>query len=1050
MIRQLLFFRLQESQFLPGRIAACGILFSLFLVTQLSAQSNLVKGKVTSSDDGSTLPGVNVVIKGTTTGTTTGADGTYSIAASSDDVLVFSFVGYASTEASVGQRTSIDVVLETDVTSLSEVVVVGYGSVKKTDLTGSVSLVDAKELTKVNTNNVTQMLQGRVAGVSIVSDGQPGASPKVTIRGVSTFGTGGTDSEPLYVVDGLPLGGTVGTSPTTNDRAQPNSRFNPIRDINPNDIESIQVLKDASAGAIYGVRAANGVVIITTKKGRLNQPLKIDLNTYYGVQTVGKKIPVTNRVQYQEINRETFNNGGVPGNIPNGNNPNSPLFIDDIDTDWQEEGLKDGYLSNVNVGFTGGGANTTYYASLDYFKNGGTMVGNGPDYERYSVKLNTDSKKGKFRFGQNMYITKSDETSGLRVSGIPGANPPFINDLLWAAPTIPVRDPSRKGGYGGSSGSIENSLSLNIIGLNSMVENNRSTFRTIVGGYGELDLLEGLTYKVNLQYDYTQENSDLFIPEYDLGFFFPNGSASYAKTLITRSSGLVENTLSYKKTINKHNFDLLGGVTFQNFISNENRGRTSGLQEPYVPSLSNGIGTKTISEFADRNSIYSLLGRINYNYDDKYFITANIRRDGSSKFSEANRFDIFPSVALAWKLHNEFALPEFINELKIRGGWGELGNQAIPNYAFQPTLNQNVTYSFNDARIFGSAAIAAVDPNLRWEKRSSSNIALDARLFNSIDFTVEYYSNKAEDILVAVPLPLTFGALPASLLTNGGSMKNSGFEFSMSYRKTFGDLFIDVSPNFYTVKNEVLAIGEGSPTLDDLGERTIPGGSLGRHYGCVYDGIFQTTEEVTNHAFQSGGTAPGDIRFKNLNGDNVINDDDRTFIGNALPDFYYGLNLTAEYKNFDFTFFASGSSGAVAINNQYRALMSSQSSGNTNYHEDILGRWTTTNTNAEVPRMIFLDPNLNARASDRPEWLQSTNYLRLNTISIGYTLPQGILDRVKLSRVRFYVTGQNLHTFTPYKGFNPDFQSISILAPGFDFGTYPRPRTYMAGLQLSF
>ncbi len=1048
MIRELLFFKLREIQFLPGRTAACGILFSLFLATQLSAQSN-IKGKVTSSDDGSTLPGVNVVIKGTTTGTTTGADGTYSIAASSDDVLVFSFVGYASTETNVGQQTSIDVVLKTDVTSLSEVVVVGYGSVKKTDLTGSVSLVDAKELTKLNTNNVTQMLQGRVAGVAIVSDGQPGASPKVTIRGVSTFGTGGTDSEPLYVVDGLPLGGTVGTAPS-NDRAQPNLRFNPIRDINPNDIESIQVLKDASAGAIYGVRAANGVVIITTKKGRLNQPLKVDLNAYYGVQKIGNTIPVTNRVQYQEINRETFTNGGVPGSIPNGNNPNSPLFIDDIDTDWQEEGLKNGYLQNLNIGFTGGGANTTYFASLDYFKNGGTMVGNGPDYERYSVKLNTDSKKGIFRFGQNMYITKSDETSGLRVSGLPGANPPFINDLLWAAPTIPVRDPSRKGGFGGSSGSVENSLSLNIIGLNSLVDNSRSTFRSIIGAYGELDFFKNLTYKINLQYDFTQENSELFIPEYDLGFFFPNGSASYAKTLATRTSGLVENTVTYKKLINKHSIDLLGGVTFQNFISNEDRGRTSGLQEPYVPSLSNGIGTKTISEYVDRNSIFSLLGRVNYNYADKYFITANIRRDGSSKFSEDNRYDIFPSIAVAWKLHNEFAFPEFINELKIRGGWGELGNQAIPNYAFQPTLNQNITYSFNDTRIFGSAEIAAVDPNLQWEKRSSSNVALDVKLLNSIEFTAEYYSNKAEDILVAVPLPLTFGALPASFLTNGGSMKNTGFEFSMSYRKEIGELFIDLSPNFYTVKNEVLAIGEGSATLDDLGERTVVGGSLGRHYGWVYDGLFQTNEEVTNHAFQSSGTGPGDIRFKDLNNDNVINDNDRTFIGSALPNFYYGFNITAEYKNFDFTFFASGSSGAVAINNQYRALMSSQSSGNTNYHEDILGRWTPTNTNTDVSRMIFLDPNLNGRASDRPGWLQSTNYLRLNTISIGYSLPQAILDRVKLSRARFYLTGQNLHTFTPYKGFNPDFQSISILAPGFDFGTYPRPQTYMAGVQLSF
>ena len=790
---------------MPGRMVTLGILFSLFQVTQVSAQSNLVQGKVTSSDDAAALPGVNVVIKGTSTGTTTGADGTYTIQASNDNTLVFSFVGYATTEVVVGQRTTIDIALEPDVTALSEVVVVGYGSVKKTDLTGAVSLVDAKELTKLNSNDVSQMLQGRVTGVAINSDGQPGASPRVVIRGVSTFGTGGTDSEPLYVVDGLPLGGTTSS---TGDRAQPTGRFNPIRDINPNDIESIQVLKDASAGAIYGVRAANGVVIITTKKGKLNQPLKVDVNAYYGVQKVGNTIPLTNRVQYQEINRETFTNGNVPGNIPNGNNPSSPLFIDDIDTDWQEEGLKDGYLQNINVGFTGGGANTTYFASLDYFKNGGTLVGNGPDYERYSIKLNTDSKKGIFRFGQNLYVTKSDETSGLRVSGIPGANPPFINDLIWAAPTIPVRDPNRKGGYGGSDGSIENSLSLNIVGLNSMVESQRSMFRSIMGAYGEVDFFKSLTYKVNVQYDYSQENGDLFIPIYDLGFFFPNGSASYAKTMITRTSGLIENTVSYKKIINKHSIDVMAGQTFQNFIFDDVRGRTSGLPEPYVKTLSNGIGTKTVSELKDRNSLYSFLGRLNYNYADKYFITGNIRRDGSSKFSEANRYATFPSLAVAWKLHNEFALPEFINELKIRGGWGKVGNMAIPNYAFQRVLNSNVTYSFNDTRVFGIASIATVDPNLQWEKRTTTNVALDVELFsNSLDFTVEYYSNKAEDILVNVNLPLTVGALPAVLFTNAGSMKNTGFEFSLNYRKELGDLSFEVSPNFYTVKNEVISVG---------------------------------------------------------------------------------------------------------------------------------------------------------------------------------------------------------------------------------------------------
>ena len=660
-------------------------------------------------------------------------------------------------------------------------------------------------------------------------------------------------------------------------------------------------MKDASAGAIYGVRAANGVVIITTKSGNFNQPLKINLSAYGGVQQIASTIPVLGREDFQMINAETFINANMNTSppIPPGNFQGGPDFISNIDTDWQAEGLKTGYIQNYNVGFSGGGANTAYYASLDYFDNKGTMVGNGPNYRRYSLRLNTDTRKGKFRFGQKLYVSRSNENSGLRVSGIPGANPPFINDLVWANPTIPIEDPSRIGGYGGSSG-IENSLTLNIIGLNNLVEQERLIYRALPSVYGEYEFIPGLTYRLNLQYDFTYQDDNLFIPEYDLGFFYPNGSAFFEKTQYIRTSGLIENTLKYIKSFGKHNLNLLAGLTFQDFDEDRTSARTTQLQEPYVTTLSNGTGTKTISQFIDRYSIFSLLGRLDYNFDDRYFITGNIRRDGSSKFAADNRYAILPSIALAWKIHNDISLPAFISQMKLRGGIGQVGNQAIPSFGFQALLNSNITYSFNDQRVFGAAAIAAVDPNLQWEVRTTRNVGLDFVFGQqgNIDLSVEYYSNLAENIIVAVPIPLSLGALPASLLTNGGSMQNTGIEISGAYRKSMGDFFIEISPNMYTVKNEVLALGQGNESLNVDGARTEPGGSIGRWYGWQYDGIFQNEGEVASHAFQSAETGPGDIRFVDINDDNVIDDQDRTYLGEGLANLYYGFEPEGYLQRF--------------------------------------------------------------------------------------------------------------------------------------------------------
>lgn len=1001
-------------------------LILLFVGVALAQNGKTITGKVTSTDGGS-LIGVNVLIKNSSAGTTTDADGSFSVRATPEDVLVFSYTGFTTTEVAVGSQTVINVTLEENVEILSEVVVVGYGTQRKEDLTGAVSVVNTEEMRKQASNDVTQMMQGRVAGVSITSDGQPGAAPSVRVRGVSTFGLGAS-AEPLYVVDGFPLAGG-------------------IRDINPNDIETIQVLKDATSGAIYGNRAANGVVIITTKSGKRNDRFSVNLSAYTGIQTVPDRIPVLDRAGYQAVNTELLANAGqapVPGN-----DPSSPFFIDDIDTDWQNEGYKDGSIQNYNVSLSGGTAKTGYFISLDYLNNKGTLTGDGPDYKRYSLRVNSETDLGRFKFGENIYIMRSDENplfyTGPFSLFLPGGRPTLVNDLLQAAPTIPVYDENREGGFGGADAVIHQSITLNVPGFNSLVQNSTKVNRLLANVYGTVELFKGLTYKLNFQYDNTDIADELFAPSYDLGYFFPRPVAELQLGNRSSDSYLVENTLTYKNTFGKHDITLLAGQSFQEFNFRQFAAVGSGLEKPYVISLGSA-STFSVVDNQQPAALLSYLGRVNYAFDDTYLLTFNIRNDGSSKFREEDRFAIFPSIGLAWKLHNDLNLPEAVTGLKLRGGYGQLGNQEIGNFRYQSTINRAIPYEFSTGRVLGAATTILVDPAITWETRITRNVGLDVELWDGkLEFTAEYYSNTSEDVLIDLPIPLSNGSL-AGLTTNAGSIQNSGFEFSAHWRPRLGDLNFDIAPNFYTVKNEVLEIGN-LEFISGAGARTEVGNSVGEHYGWVYDGIFQNQAEIEAAAFQNDNTAPGDIRYVDLNDDGVIDIEDRQYLGQGMPTYYYGLNVVAEYKGFDFTIFGQGSGGNLINSNLYRGLM--PTSGYTNWHEDILDRWTPTNTDTDVPRVVWNDPNNNQRDSNRPGWLQKGDYFRINTISLGYTLGRDLVSKLKMQSARVYFTMQNVYTFAAYKGYNPDFQA-GILNPGFDFGTYPRPRTTMIGLQIKF
>lgn len=1003
----------------------------------LSAQQKkTITGVVTSSGEGIPLGGVNVLEKGSSNGTQTDFDGNYSISVNEGAIIMFSYIGFATKEFKVSDQLQLNVSLNEDLTSLDEVVVIGYGTQRKEDLTGSVSLVDTEEMTKQATNDVTQMMQGRVAGVSITSDGQPGAAPSVRIRGVATFGIGAS-AEPLYVVDGVPIDG--------------------IRDINPNDIESVQVLKDASAGAIYGNRAGNGVIIITTKSGKKGQKLTFGLSSYYGVQNITQKLPLLNRVDYQTINRELINNGGNTVPIPTGNDPNSPDFIDNINTDWQDEGYVSGFIQNHNFNAAGGTENTNYFMSLDYLDNEGTLVGQGPNYKRYSFRVNSEAKFGRFTIGENLFFVRSDENPLFNTASInlPGGRPTLVNDLLQAAPTIPVRDPNRLGGFGGANSVIHQSITLNVPGINTLIENESKVNRLNANLYLSYEPIDGLVLKTSGSYNTTNIEGQLFVPQYDLGYFFPNPLAQLRVVNTNISRFLIENTANYTKEFGKHNLSVLAGQTYQ---KDEFRAITTvggGLTEPYILNLGNATDYSVFDNIQE-SALYSFLGRVNYSFNDKYFLTGNLRYDGSSRFNPDVRYQVFPSVSAAWKIHNEFDLPDFISSLKLRGGWGEVGNQEVGNYLYQRTVNRGIPYQFSGGpTVVGAAVTQLIDEDIQWETRRTTSIGLDATLFNGgLDFTAEYYRNTSEDVLVDIPIPLsnTVGAFNSSILSNAGSIRNSGIELSAVYRQMIGDDFsLEIAPNFYTVNNEILEIG-GQEFITGAGSRNIEGRSLGEHYGWVYDGLFQTADEVANAPFQAPGTAPGDIKFRDISGpdgtpDGVVNDEDRTFLGQGLPTYYYGLNITAKYKNIDFTIFGQGSGGNLINSNLYRGLM--PTSGYTNWHEDILDRWTPSNTDTNVPRVVFGDPNNNGRDSDRPGWLQDGDYFRINTMSLGYSLPDDIAGKISMSSARLFVTLQNVAVFSKYKGYNPDFQA-GILNPGFDFGTYPRPMTTMLGLQLKF
>ena len=1039
-------------------------------------QTIQVKGQVVDQD-GEPLIGATVKVKGAQTGAVTDLDGNFQVNAPANGTLVISYVGYKDREIAVNGRAIIESIqMESDSQVLDQVVVVGYGTQKKADLTGSVSIVNADELKRVSHSNISSMLEGKVAGVQITSDGQPGADPMVRIRGVGSFG----DTAPLYVIDGVPMG----TS---------------IRDFSPNDIETIQVLKDASAGAIYGSRAANGVVIITTKGGKKDQPLKVDYKGYIGIDKIRSGVyDVMDADQYsQYIGTALTNSGkGLYGGYSLGED-GKYHFKDNTNTDWFKEVFKTGIRQNHNVNLSGGGANNTYNLGLDYFNQKGTLEGQGPNYQRFTARLNNtmDTKFVKFRTSIVYSHSDQDNTSisnaNEYIQGLYGNLPNVLLGTVTMQPTIKAYDestwvlddlvPMAAGvnydayGYGVGYNAIHGDISAtNPLLTNNLMERNTLVDRIVATGSADVDLLKmigvenknhKLSYKINLSYSKTHCIDKTWIPAWVQGprVALLKENERLTKGRRTYADALIENTLNYDGMFGKHHVNLVVGQTFEEENTNNLTAWGTNFTEPYFLQIDNAA-TRDANSYEDKHTLASYIGRLIYDYDGKYLLSAVIRRDGSSRMSSGRHWGTFPSVSLGWRFDKESFFPisrDIVNMFKVRAGYGELGNENIGNYQYQATLSRNnMTYSFGNQVVTGSAISTFINKEIAWEKKTTTSVGIDlAMLNNRIEFTAEWFKNKSKDLLTQVAVPSSAGVSNTTVTMNAATMENTGLEFSVTYRDHDHPLKYDINANLSTIKNKVTSLANDTGFRIDGDYITYEGQELGQFYGYVYKGIIRTQEELNNlntYAQEKGmetyqpSAQVGDCFYEDVNGDGMITADDRIILGSGMPKINFGLSAHFEYKIFDLSISTYGALNYHVADHIYNALNSCYGPGNKDV--DILNAnlWSEDKLTyiSSVPRTYetAAGTTWNDLFSDRK--IQNAAYWKIANIELGCNLPNKWFGNY-VSGVRLYVSAQNLHTFTKYKGYNVDYAG-GTFTPGYNYCSYPSARSFMFGLNFSF
>ena len=1031
-------------------------------------QTIKVKGQVVD-DLGEPLIGASVRVKDSTVGAVTDLDGNFQLDVKPNAVLVVSYLGFNSREIAVRGRAVLEPIqLSSDNNVLEQVVVVGYGVQKKADLTGSVSIVNADELKKVSNSNISTMLEGKVPGVQITTDGQPGADPSVRIRGIGSFGS----TAPLYVIDGVPMGTT-------------------IRDFSPNDIETIQVLKDAAAGAIYGSRAANGVIIITTKNGKKDQPLKVNYSGYFGIDKISDGVyDVMDADQYSNYIGQACANSGttLPGGYSLDPTTGKYKFMDNTNTDWFNEVFKTGTRQNHNVALSGGSAHSTYNISLDYFNQKGTLEGAGPNYERYTARVNNTMETKFIKFRTSLVYSHSDQDNmGLSnaseyVQGLYGDVTNVLRGTLLMQPTIKAYDEStwvlddKVGlangykydayGYGVYYDTIHGDISAsNPLLVNNLLQRNTRVDRFVGTASADVDLFNmlgiksknhSLHYNLNLSYSKTHAKDFTWIAAWAQSnrVYLDKSNEKLTKGSRDYTDALIENTLTYDGTIGKHHLNVVVGQTYEEEYTDLLTGWGVNFPEPYFLQLQNASSTYS-SSYEYKHAIASYIGRINYNYDEKYLLSAVVRRDGSSRLSKNIRWGTFPSVSVGWRIDKEkfFPLsPDVMNMLKIRGSYGVLGNENIGEYMYQTTMNRNnMTYSFGNSPVTGSAVSTFVDNNLAWEKKKTTNVGIDVAMFrNRLEFTVEWYKNKSEDLLYAVPVPASAGVSNTTVTMNAASMENSGFEFSATYRNNDHDFKYQIGANLSTLKNKVLSLGFGTDSYITGAYKTEVGQEIGKFYGWVYEGIARTQADLDNHASQPGANV-GDCLYKDINDDGVIDANDQTILGSGLPKINFGINARFEYKNVDLSISTYGALNYHVSDDIYNSLNSCYGWANKDVAMADANRWSDDGTTylSSVPRTYAANNATlfwNDLFSERK--IQNAAYWKIANVELGYNLPDKWFGGY-VNGVRVYVSAQNLYTFTGYKGYNVDYAG-GTFTPGYNFCSFPSAQSFMAGLHFTF
>lgn len=981
-----------------------------------SSQERKLTGKVTARENNQPVASVSIQVKGKNGGTSTDENGLYSITVTSSDTIIASSIGYLKFEAAVKDLSSLDIRLVQADNTMADVVVVGYGTQRKGDLTGSLSSVNSKDIKSLPVTNAGDAIQGRAAGVQIVSSGAPGSNAAIRIRGTGTI----NNSDPLLVIDGVPTDV-------------------PLNTISPDDIASIEILKDASAAAIYGSRGANGVVLISTRRGIAGKS-SLDFKSFYGVQRATSMVDMLNASQFASLHNEMMANNGQAQNPAFANPPSLGAG-----TNWLDLLFRSAPMQNYSLSYSGGGPKSTYYVSGTVLDQQGIVI--NTNYKRYTIQFNQDSKPFDWlRFGSNLTLSHDIKKNGSY----------DIRNTMAALPTQAVFNAD--GTYAGPVGQPSWVGDIaNPIGKARLNSNTTAGYNILGNIYGELTLFRDLKFKTTGGVQALFYDTRTWAPKYNWQPIpQPNSYLfqQYNKSL----TWLWDNYFTYERNFGGgHRLTAMAGTSAQTNRYNFMNGSVQKFASDATQQLNNGTTLPTVGGSGSEWALLSMMGRVNYAFKSKYLLTGTIRRDGSSRFGENNKYGTFPSASAAWRISEEDFFRDItaVNDLKLRIGYGVTGNQNIGNYSFASVL-QTVQYNFNGTPVNAIVPLAIPNPGVKWEKVEQFNIGIDASLLNSrVNITLDAYLKNTKDMLVPMAVPISTGYSDIVVPSiNFGKVQNKGIELNVNTKNITGEFEWNTSFNISYNQNKIVSLNDsvplyvGSIGLNQNLAIQHPGGyPINEFYGFVTAGVFQNQKEVDSWAVQVPGadannrTSPGDIKFRDLNNDGKIDDNDRTFIGNPNPRFIFAMNNNFAWKGFDLSVFIQG----IAGNDIYNAnrIWQEGMAVAQNQTTAVLDRWRGEGTSYSMPRAVFNDPNKNTRVSDR--FIEDGSYLRVKNITLGYTLPRSVVQRAKMSSLRVYLSCQNLATFTKYTGFDPE-----VPANGIDLNVYPVTRTISAGINISF